>query len=270
MAPAIGLGLGVSFCRRTGGLDMDALALIARMAVQPGTARVKLIDTLVRDLKSSGVWQALDGLYVMAAHDAQAARLNWRGNLLNLTPAASPPFTADRGYQGDGAAAYLTINNADVDAVRFTENGASIGVWLNVCAVEARNVLGRTTDYALQLMPLSATDTVVGRMQIVSAAQQTSTVAGYTGLGMTRMTREVISQHYLRPHGLGRLLRTVPAAPGFPRRPQRFLAGLNSAGTMLFSTARIAVAYFGGALTASQEVAMDAALQTYLNAVGGA
>ncbi|UHD44860.1 hypothetical protein LUX29_17800 [Aureimonas altamirensis] len=270
MAPAIGPGIGVSFGRRAAGPDLDVVALIARMAVPPDAARAKLIAALVQDLKSSGVWQTLDGLYVMAAHDAQAARLNWRGDLLNLTPAASPIFTADRGYQGDGAAAYLAIDNADANAVRFTENGASIGVWLNFCTAEQRNVLGRTDNGALQLMPLSAADTITGRMQTVSGSQQTTTVAGYTGRGMTRMTREVIWQYYLRPHGLARALRTVPAASGNPRRPHRFLAGINTSGTMLFSTARIAAGYFGGGLTNAQEVAMDATLQTYLSAVGGA
>lgn len=270
MAPAIGLGLGVSYRFAPTGPDTDALALIARMAVQPDKPRAKLIETLVKDLKSSGVWQALDGLYIMAAHDAQAARLNWRGDLLNLTPGAAPAFTADRGYQGDGGSAYLAIDNADANAIRFTESSASIGVWLNICAVESRNVLGRTVDGSLQLMPLSAADAVTGRMQVVTAAQSTSTVIGYSGLGMTRMTREVIAQSYLRPHGGARLLRTIPAVAGYPRRPHRFLAGINTSGTISFSSARIAAGYFGGGLTSSQEVAMDAALQTYLNAVGGA
>ena len=46
-------------------------------------------------------------LWLLAAHDAQAGRLNWIGAANDLSVGGSPAFTADRGYQGDGSAAYL-------------------------------------------------------------------------------------------------------------------------------------------------------------------
>lgn len=52
-------------------------ALVARMEIAPSAARKKLIDDLIVELKSWGIWQKLDLLYILAAHDAQAARLNW-------------------------------------------------------------------------------------------------------------------------------------------------------------------------------------------------
>lgn len=272
MAPAIGLGLGVSFCHRPrpSGPDMDTLALIARMAVPPDQARAKLIDTLVLDLKSSGVWQTLDGLYVLAAHDAQAARLNWRGNLLNLTPGAAPVFTVDRGYKGDGAAAYLAIDGSGSDVAKFTLESASVGIWVNQVAVEAGIALGRTSDYGMQIVPLSASETLRIQFQSVSSSQATTVITGHNGLGMSRGTREDSARYFVRSQGRARIVKNIPAQPGGPIRwPQRLLSGTSSTAT-LFSTARIAVAYFGGGLTSAQEVAMDAALQTYLNAVGGA
>ncbi|MEW6257105.1 MAG: hypothetical protein AB1592_14220 [Pseudomonadota bacterium] len=55
----------------------QATALIARMTAAPSTARATAIGALVRSLASAGLWQKLDALYLLAAHDAQAARLNW-------------------------------------------------------------------------------------------------------------------------------------------------------------------------------------------------
>ncbi len=190
---------------------------------------------------------------------------------MNLVPGASPIFTVDRGYQGDGSAAYLSIADAATAATLLTDSSASLGVWLNICPVEDRVVIGQNSGGGTRLSPKSAVDTINGRMQHVAAGPAISTVAGYSGLGMTRMTRQSVSQYYLRPHGQARILRTM-GSNGNAQRPQRLLSGYATVpGSALnYSAARIAVAYFGGALTDAQEVAMDAALQTYLNAVGGA
>lgn len=55
----------------------QAAALMARMSEAPAPVRSRAIGGLVGSLISSGIWQKLDLLYVLAAHDAQAARLNW-------------------------------------------------------------------------------------------------------------------------------------------------------------------------------------------------
>jgi hypothetical protein len=86
----------------------ETRALVARMSVAPTPARVSLINRVVRDLKNAGLWSSpkLEGLYVFAAHDAQAARLNWLGSD-SASTVNGPTFTADRGYQGNGVDSYL-------------------------------------------------------------------------------------------------------------------------------------------------------------------
>lgn len=59
------------------GFQAVTSALLARMSVQPTTARASAINRLYVDLSLAGVLAKLDLFYVMAAHDAQAARLNW-------------------------------------------------------------------------------------------------------------------------------------------------------------------------------------------------
>ena len=112
-------------------LASETTALLARFATQPPAARRTLINTLIAALKSGGVWTKLDALYVMAAHDAQAAQRNWVADRYNLTPVASPTFTVDRGYAGDGAAAYLNtgFNPATAVSPKYTQNSGFIAVW---------------------------------------------------------------------------------------------------------------------------------------------
>lgn len=87
--------------------------LVAAMTTAPSAARRALIDATIFDLIAAGLWSKLGVLYVLAAHDAQAARLNWKDptGSLNLVAVNSPAFTADSGYAGDGTAAYLRLGS---------------------------------------------------------------------------------------------------------------------------------------------------------------
>lgn len=126
------LGLSIpEVARWRTGLDPAAVALIARMSPAPDMARAGLMDTLVRALKGAGVWAKLDALYLLAAHDAQAARLNWVSASYGLSVSGAPGFTVDRGYTGDGSAAYLDSGfNAATAGGRFAQNDAHMGVWV--------------------------------------------------------------------------------------------------------------------------------------------
>lgn len=87
----------------SGGYCIEARNLFALMTTNPGVARKRLIDRTIRSLKNEGLWEKIISLYVPAAHDSQAARLDWKrlaGN--TLTVSGSPAFTQDRGYKGDG------------------------------------------------------------------------------------------------------------------------------------------------------------------------
>src|SRR5690606_39788847 len=77
-----------------------------------------------------GAWGALDGLYVLAAHDAQAARINWKDPANVATTINAPTFTADRGYQGDGSSSSLDTNFNPVSASQnYQQDACHLGVW---------------------------------------------------------------------------------------------------------------------------------------------
>jgi hypothetical protein len=106
----------------------EALALFARMSTQPNLTRKRLIDSTIRSLKNAGLWDTslIPALYFLAAHDAQAARLNWIQNASNLSANAGMTFTTDRGYTGDASSGALTAS--------YTAPSGShthIGIWAN-------------------------------------------------------------------------------------------------------------------------------------------
>jgi hypothetical protein len=81
-------------------------ALVARMSVAPSTARKDAIDRYIGKLKAgaisgSDIWAKVAGLYLLAAHDAQAAQLNWKGASNDLTLVGTPTFVANSHATGN-------------------------------------------------------------------------------------------------------------------------------------------------------------------------
>ena len=83
--------------------------LFAEMDVQPNAARQALIQSTIRALINANIWNSLDVFYMLAAHDSQAASLNWKSPTVNqLGVSGTPTFTVDEGYTGDGISEHLT------------------------------------------------------------------------------------------------------------------------------------------------------------------
>lgn len=110
--------------------DVATAALLARMDVQPDAARTALISNLITTIESAGILSRLDFLYILAAHDEQAARLNWVSPLHDATIVGAPVFTQDESYQNVSTTGYL--NTGFVPAthgVNFTRDDAHFSVW---------------------------------------------------------------------------------------------------------------------------------------------
>ena len=125
--------------RQTGRLGfpvMDALFrpatqdVLTAFATSPGRARAFLIDDLIAALEAAGVWERLNALYLTAAHDEQAARLNLKTpGMFDLAPVNDPVFTAGEGYSGDGVDAWLNTGLTATD-VAAGGTGVAAGVWM--------------------------------------------------------------------------------------------------------------------------------------------
>ena len=117
-------GGGVSY-------EAEALTYFAAMSVAPDDTRKGHLNTLIASLKTAGVWAKLDGLYIMAAHDAQAARVNAVNPASVATANGTITFTTDRGYAGNGTTGYLNtgFNPTTAPSPKYARNSAHMGAW---------------------------------------------------------------------------------------------------------------------------------------------
>lgn len=120
----------------SGDEQAETTALLAAMSVQPSTGRKTIINTAIEKLKlyktSFGVslWDSLDYLVVGWAHDAQAARIDWKNPATIGSVVGSPTFTVDRGYQGVLNSAYI-----DMGFVLANQSGYDLNSTLNQCSM---------------------------------------------------------------------------------------------------------------------------------------
>lgn len=119
-----------------GGFDADAL--LWRDAVRAAGANVssgqlQRVSNLIRGLKADGIWPLLDRLWIWAGENSTQARRDLVTRSV-ATPQNSPPFTANRGYSGDGLSAFLDLNIGASALAAATDASMFIGHWINTLA----------------------------------------------------------------------------------------------------------------------------------------
>ncbi|XAI95110.1 hypothetical protein [Microcystis phage Mwe-JY13] len=249
--------------------DPDAEALFARMAVQPNDTRKGLINTLIVSLKSGSVWTKLDFLYVFAAHDAQAARLNWRQNLYNSSLVNGPAFTVDRGYAGDGSSSYLNANfNPATAGGVYAQNSAHLGVWSRTDTNAAHFDIGArqssTTQQSVFLARISG---------LFSARINLDTpgLDSASGSSIGHFTASRTSSTDLANYINGSSASTGSNASAALFSANMFVGAANTAGSPSgLSPRQYAVAHGGSGLTAGEVSSLYNAINTYLVAIGAA
>lgn len=237
----------------------EASALLARMSVAPTPGRAAQIARLIRDLKTGGVWTKLDLLYVLAAHDAQAARLNWVGTAFNLTAVNSPAFTINSGYAGTGGAAWLETSwSPAANAEKFTFNSSSMAAWvLNSRPGNTSRIMSTSNEYLKQVMILPRNTN--GRVYPCMADGAVGPVVpDSSGFIIASRLSAGLSNVYRNGASLGTAA-SSDLRGSFPAETLLFLA---------YSSDSLAVSFMGAGLTATEQAAAYTAFQTYLQAVG--
>ena len=247
-------GVGVSY-------SSEATALFARFTTPPDAARKALIDALIVSLKTAGVWAKLDALYVMAAADSQAARRNWIADQFNLTAASSPTFTADRGYQGDGATSSLTTAfNPTSAAGLYVQNSANAGFWS--LTNSAADTFDMGVAGTLAINPRTSGGVLRGQVNDGTAGNFD---AQATSIGHTLITRTAAGVRTFYKNGAAAGGGTT-ASTAVPNAVVPLLR-LGSSG---YSARQLAAAHLGSGLSAQNASDLYTALNTYLTAVGAA
>lgn len=248
------------------GYSAESLALFARFTTAPTNTRKGQIDTLIRALKTGGIWAKLDALYVMAAADSQAARRNWIADQYNMTAVASPTFTADRGYQGDGTSSYLSTGfNASTAGGKLSTNSATLFTYANT-DVASNAVDGGATNASNIIFVNGRRALGEADAEIVNGSTGALRTAVASSVGLTMGTRTGASATALYRNAT-QLKTATTAATALPNGTIS-LCGSNTAAS--YSTRRIAVGGIGSGLDSTEAAALYNALNTYLTAVGAA
>lgn len=266
--PILGTGqlFGLSgFVPTSGGFEnAEAAALVARMTTEPDSARKEIIDTLVGALKTAGVWSKLDALYLFAAHDEQAAGLNWIQDLYNITtPGGDPTFIADQGFATNGVDSYLqtTFNPTTAVTPNYVRNSASFGLW-SLTSGQTVSVAGAHTggsDGHVTIAPRTATNVANAR---ITQNGSTNYNANTDGRGFYAANRSGASatQFYKNgaAHGTG-----TAASVAVGNETIKF--GVTSS---VFVAHEFSAGFIGRSLTATEHGDLYDAIAAYLTAIG--
>ena len=251
-----------------GGLDPSARAIINAFTTPPTPARKALINTTVKSLKAAGVWSLLDSLYILAAADSQAARVDWKRPATTATVTNSPTFAADRGYTFDGSTNYFdTAFTPSTQGVNMT---SAVGTW----AVWERNsVAAASTYHGGQGTGGSAHRTLIAPKQSASNVVSCS-IAGLVtavGSGMTSnvgLTAVSSSGALLSVHKNGAAFNTAAANSGGTVNRSLWLGGYNAGSLLTPRAVECAACLAGNLQTDALHLSAYTAIAAYMTAVG--
>lgn len=251
------------------GNDADAETLFAAMSPAPDATRKGHINTLIVALKAAGVWAKLDLFYMLAAHSAAPARINWKSpGTYDLSVQGTPVFTTDRGYHGTGGYYdYLDTGWTAADGVQFQQNDAHFAAWNRTDrAADATILFGNANGSGdqVRLYPFYGTDQCYARVN--DGGADVANAGGSDGFFLASRTASNSRSIYRN----GSLLGTLSDASAARQATTRvFLFGRNDANANIDNqtTDEIAMLAFG-ANVASAQAAYYAAVAAYMTAVG--
>lgn len=249
----------------------EARALFARMTTAPNSARKKLINRTIKQLKAAGLWAKMDALYFLAAADEQAALLNWKGATYNLTKTGSPAFNADRGFTGQDtggspvASGYLSTGFTPSTAGgHFVLNSASLAVWSRTSAATSGTAIGGVFDYSLIGPRVNSSQGICGLNQSGS-----DTFSSSDGSGLFNVSRVASGGTEIYRNGAS-VATITHASTGLLTEQVRILAGSQGSSVTEPWLGQAAFAAIGAGLDDTEAAALYAIVQPYMTAVGAA
>jgi hypothetical protein len=242
--------------------NAEATALVGRMTTAPNYYRKRLIDETIGGLKADGLWAKLDCLYLCAAHDQQAAKLNWKMALFDLADpgATAPAFAANGGFTGDGVTDYLDSTfTPGLSGGVYAQNNCQMWEWVgNDVSATAQIDLGNASA---QICARSATFV---RTRGQSSSNSQSTLPANTSIGMAAWSRNNSANFDVFKNG-ALIENKVQASSVLVSTPFYLLAqaGVGPA-PVSFSARQIRAAGWGSALTAPEMTNLYNRLATYM------
>lgn len=243
--------------------EAESETYFAAMSVAPDDTRKGHIDDLVAGLKADGVWSKLDHLLLLAAHDAQAARLNVKNPAQSATAVNSPTFTTDRGYTTNGTNSEIDTGFNTSTGTNFAQNSAYFGVYIRSADAASGNSSAGWFDGTdgVTLNVRDASNKLVGRANQATSMVSVSTVA--TTAGLSAVVRSASNSMGVRRNGA-----SIDGAATASTALNNTTLRLGRSSSTGYRSHEFSASAAGGYLTTTEETALYNRLQTYLTAVG--
>lgn len=253
---------GVGYYRGNApGFKYATIDLQSRMTDIWSGQRKQLFNRFYRRMWSQAVWQKMDVMYLFAAHAQQPALLNVIKRSHNATAVNSPTFAANRGFTGNGTSSYINSNyNANSQAVNYSLNSATIGAYVTGTAVDAGTVIGASSDAVnwAQIVPRFTGDITIMRLNSGASSTHASTNAS----GWWTIDRAVSTEFITYRNGA--LFATQSTVSSTVPDANFYILARNVGGTAsAFFSLQTSAVLFGGSLSASQQLHLNNAVETY-------
>jgi hypothetical protein len=250
--------------------DAQSSAYFAAMANQPSTARKNLIAALINGLKSDGIWNLLDNLWLLASHDEQSGRINVvRPNRI-LIRYGTPAFVVDKGWQSavtDGQAGYTALQSPDpyfgAALKRNVVDGLSYGIWQNTVFSETQSgyLCGEGSNSFYDYMYYN-NSTLSGR---IATSSVTANVAQSKGL---KAVSHVVGDANMTLFNNGTTTQSAYTSSTANTNSSFVLLSAGNPGSYIGTNNRQAAGFTGTGMSPAQLTALNARLNTYLTAIG--
>lgn len=263
---AIEAASSASFTGSMAGYDSATLAWETAVgSSNVSTGRKDLLDTLIKNLKTDGIWAKIDRLWLLAAENTASALVDLKG-LVSATAVGPPSFSADDGYTGNGSSHYINTNfSPSANGVNYTTNAGCFGVW-DVSTTPATGTIPIGISYFGHLSDATIRYTDSNSYWRVNSSSATLTVA-YPGAGLHIANRSDSNNSQLYYNGSS-ITTTTGAATAALAIPFYVLARNQDSTAIGFSADQIAAVFIAGPLTATEQGNLYTRLRTYMTAVG--
>lgn len=215
------------------------------------------IDQLISDLKSgqinsSNTYGGFDRILLMDLPNQSDSLRYLNAPTLTATAVNSPTFTATEGFTGDGSTAYIdTGYNPATDGSQYTQNSASMGVWVRGKGASGSHVFGVQTNLstvAQVRLQSNASDGIAGSVNDSAAI---GTAAGVYAAGLLGVNRSGATAEQIYKNGLS-VATDTDSSKALPEDTVALLAYNALGARTSFSDAQLSIFLAGRSFTANE------------------
>jgi hypothetical protein len=242
-----------------GGFSSEYNAILAEAAAlgytAPSAGQQVKQNLFIQSLKSSGVWDKSDRIFVFANDGSKEfACINWKapsGTKASLVNPTLLTFTPNQGFTGNGTSSYIDTNYNPNGTLNYKQNDASRYAYLRV------SVNNRVIDGVSDNITNSMTTFASPNQRINQSGNNISATFSYQGVGMKSIHRTSTTAVTCYNDAIGT---TFTASPTSLSNSNQFILRSSPSG---YSAHQVSF-YLMGASLISENSSLVSAFSTYL------